>query len=1104
MANVDGDITLRVNVKPGDVISAANDIKKDFEEIFNSTSGETLSTSFNNAKASAVRLYNEMEKITSEMEVLQAKINAKDVDPDDKAKYSAQYDALVTKLNGVTNTSTILRDRLNELNTEFNYTASAEAPVMTYSDLVRQAFSELAGHIGLANGKFGAFISAVKGVGAVVGGAVSNFKKFGSGVLSAISNLGKFVKSVKNATTHTKRHNNALQMGFKNFIRYGLGVRSVFALINKLRRALGEGIGNLAQYSPEFNGVISDFISALETLKNAFATAFAPILSVALPLLTALMNALVDAVSLVGRFFAALTGRNTFVQAKHVNKDYAASLQKTGKSADNAASGINDTKEAAEDLQRTIAGFDDVEILHENKSSGSSGSGGSGAGSGANTDLSPADMFETVGIESPIADLAKRLRDLIANQDWVGLGQFLGEKINAIFQKAKDLISWNNLGTKITEIVTAITKTFNSLINTIDWNLIGSTFAEGINTIIKTLDLLITGIDWPLLGRSIAEGWNGLFSNIDWSGAGKLIGDGIVAIFEFLYEAITTFKWENLGKNLATALYKVFTTVNWNKVGKTFASAINGVLNLLYGFITNFNWVDATSRLMVAVNSFIQNVDWKRLGATLGELIKALLQTFKTIIAEFDWRSLGTAIIDFLSGVDWAGLISELLSTIVQIGISLLEFNFGTLSAFGEGLINILGKLAEKVREYFEQYGGDIVQGLIDGIVAAIKGIGKWIEDNVVNPIIDAFKGAFGIASPSKVMRQMGIFVMQGLLQGISNTWTTVSNFFKNAITTISNFFKNFNWREAGTTIIQKLHSGISNTWGTISSFFSNGVNTIKNLINSSNWSGSGNTIVSKLKSGVTSLWNSSFVSYIKTGISNITNTIKNANWASAGTSIVSRLQSGLVNSWSYISSFARNGVYQLMSTFQSSGWYNIGANICAGIANGIRAGWSWVSSAAYNLARSAYYSARNALGIHSPSKVFRDLIGKMIPAGMAEGIEDESALAIQAVKNLSSAITNTDMPQLQIPSVALGEVIPYETTKNLDTMGETMKSLVDMLKYNQTNVVTKEDLITILNTILPTLLQRYVSFYIGDEQIARHANAGNSTLDYRFNPVGK
>ena len=60
------------------------------------------------------------------------------------------------------------------------------------------------------------------------------------------------------------------------------------------------------------------------------------------------------------------------------------------------------------------------------------------------------------------------------------------------------------------------------------------------------------------------------------------------------------------------------------------------------------------------------------------------------------------------------------------------------------------------------------------------------------------------------------------------------------------------------------------------------------------------------------------------------------------------------------------------------------------------------------------------------------------------------------------------------------------------------------MIKYNQSNAITREDITAVLNDVLPTMLQQYVSFYIGDEQVARHANAGNVRLDYRFNPVGR
>jgi len=65
-----------------------------------------------------------------------------------------------------------------------------------------------------------------------------------------------------------------------------------------------------------------------------------------------------------------------------------------------------------------------------------------------------------------------------------------------------------------------------------------------------------------------------------------------------------------------------------------------------------------------------------------------------------------------------------------------------------------------------------------------------------------------------------------------------------------------------------------------------------------------------------------------------------------------------------------------------------IGQAIIDGIANGISAGIGAIRSMAANAANSALEAAKSALGIESPSTVFRDEVGKMIPAGLIEGID--------------------------------------------------------------------------------------------------------------------
>jgi len=70
------------------------------------------------------------------------------------------------------------------------------------------------------------------------------------------------------------------------------------------------------------------------------------------------------------------------------------------------------------------------------------------------------------------------------------------------------------------------------------------------------------------------------------------------------------------------------------------------------------------------------------------------------------------------------------------------------------------------------------------------------------------------------------------------------------------------------------------------------------------------------------------------------------------------------------------------------SGGYSAGTSIGEGLAAGIQAMAGSVAAAAASIAGSAVAAARSALRINSPSKVFRDQVGRAIPEGMAVGIE--------------------------------------------------------------------------------------------------------------------
>ena len=78
-----------------------------------------------------------------------------------------------------------------------------------------------------------------------------------------------------------------------------------------------------------------------------------------------------------------------------------------------------------------------------------------------------------------------------------------------------------------------------------------------------------------------------------------------------------------------------------------------------------------------------------------------------------------------------------------------------------------------------------------------------------------------------------------------------------------------------------------------------------------------------------------------------------------------------------------------IIDAFGSVDWGSIGTALINGIVVGIQNGASAIWTAVQNAASSALNSVKNFLGIASPSKVFRDQVGQWIPAGIAEGIEE-------------------------------------------------------------------------------------------------------------------
>ena len=128
---------------------------------------------------------------------------------------------------------------------------------------------------------------------------------------------------------------------------------------------------------------------------------------------------------------------------------------------------------------------------------------------------------------------------------------------------------------------------------------------------------------------------------------------------------------------------------------------------------------------------------------------------------------------------------------------------------------------------------------------------------------------------------------------------------------------------------------------------------------------------------------------------------------------------------------------------FAAVDWAGIGGDIIAGIVQGLRAWGGSIISEMSNMAKSAWQSAKNFLGIGSPSKVFAQEVGRWIPAGMAEGINDNLSPVDTAIGGMASTAVS-DLDRAAAAPAAMGA----GSGSTAEILGQLLQALQDM-KYD-------------------------------------------------------
>lgn len=192
-----------------------------------------------------------------------------------------------------------------------------------------------------------------------------------------------------------------------------------------------------------------------------------------------------------------------------------------------------------------------------------------------------------------------------------------------------------------------------------------------------------------------------------------------------------------------------------------------------------------------------------------------------------------------------------------------------------------------------------------------------------------------------------------------------------------------------------------------------------------------------------------------KSSMKDIQKAMEAVDFKSTGKDAISDVASGMRQKTSTAMAAAANVAASARESAGGVSFYSVGYNMDSGMSSGLYGGSSLVSSAARSVARSAYNAAKAALGIHSPSRLFRDDVGKMITEGISVGMTDPDA--IRGLKTASDEVTDSisanfagdsaDVPiQSRLYSAAMGGIVGGNLASGLASLEDKLDRLIIML----------------------------------------------------------
>ena len=539
-------------------------------------------------------------------------------------------------------------------------------------------------------------------------------------------------------------------------------------------------------------------------------------------------------------------------------------------------------------------------------------------------------------------------------------------------------------------------------------------FAKNVKTVIGTI--------WDNLPLAPWQKWLGLIAVsagpalIAIGGVVTVIGK-LVGTISFIAGAVSKVSaWFTLLNSGGSALSVTFAKIVGivSSLGAPFLAVIAVIASLIAILVGVYN---TSEEFRNKVNSAFEAVR-STVTSAIQEVVSFVMKLFGTLIS---WWEENHALFEQTATTVWSA-IKSVVETVTNFLAPFIEATWNNIVSVVSVAWDILKVVIETAL--------NIILGIIKLVMQLINGdwSGAWETiKEIANTLWEGIKSIVQIA-------------INAVLEFIQNTLTSIKETWENIWNGISEFLS---------TIWEAIKTTVSTAWEKVKETISNAIETAKQTI--------------------INVWNA-IVAYLKGVLENIKSSILNAweNVKSTVSNAIENIKNAILNGWNNVVSTVTNAGTRIVEAvktgfrnavagardFISNAW-NVGRNLIMGFVNGVKNAAGALIDAVGGAVQGAIDWAKGLLGIHSPSRVFRQF-GEYTDEGFIIGVNNRAGAVMKTVGNMAQgaidAFTGKDLAgtlqgELNAVDGQLGRLTGYDTSVDFNggtiTVGQQSADIV-------------------------------------------------------------